>query len=72
MRLLSRSFGKICGDFCDVCILTFQIPWLRALAAGDVFTEVVIMGLPIIGFHSSLMSMNRKVIVVVAFLTRVP
>jgi len=35
-------------------------------------TEVIIMALPIIGFHSSLMSIKSKLIVVMAFFTRIP
>jgi hypothetical protein len=72
IKLFSRSYRKIHGRFCGLTLLTCQIPWLRAAAATDVVTEIVIMGLPIIGFHSSLMSISRKTIVVMAFFTRVP
>lgn len=56
----------------NIYILTYQISWLKAGAVIDVITEMVTICLPMVGFHSSPMAINRKVVVVMAFFTRLP
>jgi hypothetical protein len=46
--------------------------WLKAVAAGDVLTELIIILLPIIGFYDTLMPVKRRVTVILAFSTRIP
>ena len=53
-------------------IMTYQIPWLKAVAVIDLVTEMAILNLPIVAFHSPLMSMSGKTVVMMAFFTRVP
>ena len=48
------------------------IPWLRAVAAGDAFTELVITLLPMIGLYDTLLATKSKVVVMLAFSTRTP
>ncbi|CAI9637214.1 unnamed protein product [Alternaria burnsii] len=55
------------GGYC-----TSLVPWLRVLGAGDVLTETLIIIIPMVGFHGSLMSNKRKAIVMLAFSTRIP
>ena len=53
-------------------ILTYQVPWLKVLVIIDLITEMAIMSLPIVGFHSSTLGMSGKTVVMMAFLTRLP
>jgi hypothetical protein len=48
------------------------MPWLKAVAAGDIFTELVIILLPLIGFYKTLMPIKRRFTVILAFSTRIP
>ncbi|USP80150.1 hypothetical protein yc1106_07424 [Curvularia clavata] len=47
-------------------------PWIQALTAGDIFSEVAIILLPVLGLYGNKMDMEDKFIVMVAFSTRVP
>ncbi|KAH7088146.1 hypothetical protein FB567DRAFT_332148 [Paraphoma chrysanthemicola] len=49
-----------------------SIPWLQAITAIDIVTELIILLSPILGFYDTLMPLKRRLAVILAFSTRLP
>lgn len=51
----------------NMLIRVFQVKWFKAIAAGDVITEMITVILPVAGLHKLQMPLKSRLLVVFAF-----